>query len=243
LKNLNRCFKFESFYFITVSLIGLLFLILMIFAFPTSKLEFYFQKPIIFLIFVLICFCGILAGIFPQKCLKLMPSDYSHNKRLEKLKREKISVKFQGHHPNCGNFSNHIIHLNNQIICAGCTGLVIGAIISLLATFIFLIYGSIFTENGLLIFWLGYTGASLGLLSQIFLNININYVKLFTNLILVLGTFLLLVGIEKITNNLYIELYLLILALIWILMRINLSKTEHDKICSACQSKTCNLGI
>ncbi|MGB9844466.1 hypothetical protein [Methanothermobacter tenebrarum] len=212
-------------YFISVSLIGLFFLPIMVFKIPASATSHWHQLPI-FSVFGLICFLGILAGIFPSKFQK---------------KGNKI-MEFKGHHPDCGNFSEHVIQVGDKIYCAGCSGLVIGAVISLFGVLLYLI-GRLPCENMTIIFWLGFTGTLTCLLYNSLFKWRISFLNLFLNAFFVLGAFMLLIGMEKINNSLLIELYLLILIPIWIITRILSSQKAHRRICEICDLKKCQKNI
>jgi len=147
--------------------------------------------------------------------------------------------KFEGHHPSCGNFSAHVFHLGDKKCCAGCTGLVIGAIISFFGTLIFSFTKLFLDDMGIVFFWLGFVWIVLGLLQYNLLDVQRSFIHLFLNVIFVLGAFLFLVGMEEISSNPILEGYLLTLTLFWILTRILLSEQEHRKICIACGLKSC----
>lgn len=231
-------------YFIGISLVGLFFLSVLVFSVPPYKVNLYWQKPLIFSIFGLICFLGIIAGVFPSKCLKIIRfQKETHNDSFNNAKKEYVEeriIKFKGHHPDCGSFSGHVFRLAGKTYCSGCTGLVIGAIISLFGTFLYLIGGLPHGENGTIIFWLGFAGVFIGLLQHNLFKTRRNFLHLFLNVIFVLGAFMLLIGIEDITSNLLIELYFFILILNWILTRIVLSQREHKNICGVCGLDSCS---
>lgn len=213
----------------SISLIGLFFLPVLVFwARPSTS--FPGQKYLIFSIFGLICLLGIVAGLFPSKCLKAR----------EKETRDNImDIEFKGHHPTCGNFSEHVFQLAGGTYCAGCSGLVIGAILSILGTILYLT-NKLPYENGTIIFWLGFTGALLGLIKNKLFKRRLNLLNLSMNVIFVLGAFMLLLGTEKINGSLLIEVYILILTLNWIITRTLSSQKEHKGICKLCNLKKCN---
>lgn len=233
-----------SLYFISVSLIGLLLLAAFTFSIPALKVSFSWQKPVIGSIFGLICLLGIIAGVYPSKCSRMLhfqkkiQSKSAYN--AEQGSMAERAVTFQGHHPSCGNFSAHVFQLGGKTYCAGCTGLVIGAIISLLGTLVFFSIELFIGEIGKVFFWLGFIGVALGLLQYNLFNIGGSFIHLSLNVVFVLGAFLLLIGIEEITSNLVLEVYFLALTIFWILTRILLSQQEHRKICVTCGLKSCS---
>lgn len=212
-------------YFMGVSLIGLLFLPGMVFWAPVS-VNSHWQRYLIFSIFGLVCFLGVLVGVFPSKFQKKSKS------------QNKSGVKFRGHHPDCGNFSGHVIQLADKTYCSGCTGLIIGAIVAISGTLLYLTRG-LPSENGSMVFWAGFTGVLIGLVYNGLSRGRLGFLNLFVNVIFVLGAFMLLFSIEKINGNLLSELYLLILIPNWIITRILSSQREHDRICGSCDLKKC----
>lgn len=208
-------------YFISVSLIGLFFLPIMVFKIPDNSTS-HWPHYLIFSFFGLICFLGMLVGIFPSKFQK----------------KDSSIMEFKGHHPDCGNFSGHVIQLVGKTYCAGCTGLIIGAIISLLGILSYLL-GRLPCENKIIIFWLGFTGTLTSLLYNSLSKWRTNFLNLFLNAFFVLEAFMLLLGVEEINNSLLTELYLLILIPIWIITRILSSQRTHNRICQNCDLKKC----
>jgi membrane-bound ClpP family serine protease len=143
-------------------------------------------------------------------------------------------MRFVGHHPTCENFSAHILQFGSKIYCAGCTGLVLGAIISLLGILLYSFHDYNFGGNAALIFWVGFISVVCGLLQYHIPNGNSGLVHFFLNVTFVLGAFLLLVGVNNITSNFILEVYLLALTTYWIIARIIFSQIEHRKICATC---------
>lgn len=158
---------------------------------------------------------------------------------MEQERLKEGTVTFEGHHPSCGKFAAHVLRLGDKKHCAGCTGLVVGATISLLGTLIYLSLGVFPEETAVLVFWLGFAGVALGLLQYNVFNIGGSLVHMFLNVAFVTGAFLLLIGIEEITSNPLLEVYFVALTLYWILTRILLSQQEHRKICAACGLESC----
>ncbi len=109
--------------------------------------SFSWRKPFIGSFLALICLSGIFAVFFPEKCSKTF-----HMRRIGKMSAHKVenakshqlSMHFKGHHPDCGNFGNHLLNLNKRVLCAACTGLFIGALIVLAGTGLYFLSNGIF---------------------------------------------------------------------------------------------------
>lgn len=240
-------------YFITVSLTGLVLLAVLVFISSPSNATIPWQKTFVYLIFILICFLGIMAGIFPSKCLKMIRSQKTvQSNGLNQEEIEEIGDKartgntgvksreIEGHHPDCGNFSAHVFKLGDKTYCAGCTGLILGAMISIFSAVIYVLEGWFLGKNGIFIFWLGFMGVSVGLFYSSLFNIRWSFTRFFSNMFFVLGAFFILVGIETINGSLFIELYFLALVFILILTRILLSERKHEIICTSCSIEACS---
>ena len=239
----RRLSDYIFFYLIGVSLSGLCLLAVLTFSTPISVINFPLQKQLTGTIFTAICLIGITAGVSPSRCSRMLHFGKSKSNTPYKTNQSETgetTIRFKGHHPTCGNFSTHVFQLGGKTYCAGCTGLVVGAIISLLGSSMYFFAGLQIGEVGIIVFSLGFLGVACGLLQYNLPNANREAVHLFLNVVFVIGAFLLLVGVSEITNNFILELYLFGLIVYWIITRIMLSKKEHVKICRTCSLKSCS---
>jgi hypothetical protein len=185
------------------------------------------QKELISAAFSAICILGIVAGISPSRCNRLV----GHFP-------EKPDRSFRGHHPDCGNFSPHIIQIGGRTYCAGCTGLVIGAMIALIGTVIYAFLQSLSVQSVTVAFWSGLAGVTLGLL-QYNLFTKRASIHFLLNVVFVVGAFLLLVGVIEINGSLSSGAYFLFVILFLINARSSLSRLEHRKKCISCDVEYC----
>jgi len=194
-------------------------------------------------VFGLICLLGIVAGIYPSRCSRLLHfQKKSQSKSVYDAEQGGMGERnatFEGHHPSCGNFSSHVFQLGDRKYCAGCTGLVIGAVVSLFGTLWFLFAELFLGYLSVVFLGLGLIGVALGILQYNLFNMQRSFVHLSLNVIFVLGAFFLLIGIEEVTSSLVLEVYFVALTLFWVLTRILLSQLEHRRICIACGLKSC----
>jgi hypothetical protein len=174
------------------------------------------------------------AALSPSRCSEFI--SLKKFQRPYKINNENgynnIKMKFKGHHPECNDFNNHRYKLLEKTYCAGCSGLFVGAFISVVGTVIYYFHG--LDDFGSLIFLMGFTSVLIYLLQDLLLNIDLNIIKFFFNMILVLGSFMLLIGIIELNNSISVQLYFLVLVFIWIPTRITSSEKKHDKICNEC---------
>lgn len=254
-------------YYLLISFLGLLFLIFLLIIIPPSSNIFNQQKLLIFSLFFLICFLGMIAALYPASCSgSLLRREENEFSRAEELKleedgdklfsedRDKLSggikdkkissTEFKGHHPVCDEFTSHTLRWQGKTYCAGCTGLIIGAILAMFGSLIYILYGSLEVKYGILILIIGLGCVFISLLQMFILKIQHNLLKFFTNLILVIGSLFILIATVTINNNLFIEFYFLILIILWILARIRISHQDHRAICSNCKKQSfCPLKI
>lgn len=210
----------KSISLIIITFPGLLLLIIMFFWSPTPETSPFFYKPLFLSAFTLICILGIFAAIYPSSCAGLL--------NLKKVTSKSNPVRFKGHHPDCGKFEHHTFLINRKEYCPGCLGLSTGAFIALIGTLLYYFYG-LTSENVLISFILGTVTAFLALFSIIFIDMGKN-LKFILNMVLVLGSFLMMLGISEKGNTL-MEIYFLILISLWIFTRIRVSETHHEKVC------------
>ncbi len=228
---------------ISISFLGLCLLPIMTFNnIQTSTLiDPPLKGALVGLIFGGICILGIIAAIFPSRCTQMFHFGRSKKSSSYKSKRNirKEKIRFKGHHPICDNFSGHIIRLGSRIYCAGCLGMIFGAVIALPGGLFYFTTGFYHNEAALIIFWLGFFGIASGLLHYTVFNLS-GISRLFFNIIFVLGSFFLLIGIDMITNNLVLDLFVLALIIYWIIVRIIISQQRHQRICMLCNLKSCS---
>ncbi len=190
--------------------------------------------------FIVVCVLGILAGLFPSKCsnlfhLRRVDSEASTSGQVE-LPRKMV---FSGHHPNCGNFGAHVFHVGKWTFCAGCFGLVSGAVISAFCAVMYFFVSMLFCFDCVAVLWIGFAGVTCGLVQYHFFNLGRSSIHTFVNAYFVFGVFLLLVGVDAVTHNILADFYVILLSVFWLYTRIRLSQLDHKETCTTCQSETC----
>jgi len=226
--------------FLLVSLMGLFLLAAMTFMSPSSQTIPPWQEPLVDSLFVLICLSGIVAGVSPSTCSSLLRSKADDLQHVASTTLGQNAVgEEKGHHPDCGKFSTHTFRFRGRTYCAGCTGLVIGAVAAILGTVACFFLKPEWEQIGGLLFWLGFLGVFLGLLQHDLPTFRKNYVHVILGIVFVFGAFLLLTGMTMMGNSLMVEGYFLVLSLFWILTRAILSQEEHQRICDKCGRSDC----
>ncbi|MBT4319643.1 hypothetical protein HOD50_03350 [Candidatus Bathyarchaeota archaeon] len=165
--------------------------------------------------FALICAFGIITGLFPAVL------SFS---KAERRDGEGVS----GHHPDCGRFNGHTVNLLGQRRCAGCTGLVIGAVASMMGLGLGLLGLNIDTA-----FWCGVLLVGAGL-AQHFIDLGNEWVHLSLNTLFVVGAWIMFESIQALGLGVKVQVYFLSMTVFWIWARIRASQWVHVGVCSRC---------
>ena len=103
--------------------------------FAQSNIVTYIDKLIVGIVFIISLIFGITAAIKPAWYKK------------KKKEKKEITNKFTSHHPDCKRFKDHKITIKNKTYCAGCLGLIIGSIITIILIIYYLIFDIINFNN------------------------------------------------------------------------------------------------
>ena len=227
-------------YQLLVSFTGLLLLVVLTFFPPTVTGDVPWRKPVIGSIFSSICVLGILAVFSSNKCLKIF--NIGKKKKAvgsdsAKLVSHGMSNALQGHHPTCGRFAAHIFRIKGKTFCAACVGLLLGGLLALAGAAVYFFGDWRAAEHSSLMVLLGIVGVSFGLLQFKFKNL----IRLSVNTFFVLGTLLILIGIDELVHSLIFDLFVVSLIIFWLFTRISLSQWDHERICSDCEIESCRI--
>ena len=184
------------------------------------------RKPFIGSLFSLICVLGIFATQFPNSCAGAFHFQKT-TQGSAYLQNPTVS-----HHPACQEFSAHVVRVKGRVRCAACSGLLLGAVVSLVGAIFYFFYGEQIESASFLPVWVGALFVLEGFSQSKFKG----WARLTLNSLFVLGGFLCLVGIDQILQNLATDLFLVILIVFWILTKIQLSQWDHSRICDNCKS-------
>jgi hypothetical protein len=224
--------------FLLISLSGLCLLIL-IAVYPPKVVEnFTLRKPLVGSILAVECLLGILAVFYPKRCSRVL--DASAENRLTSNQNSRPRIR--GHHPDCKNYSTHISQVGNRYFCAGCAGLFSGAVATLAGTILYF-FGNLPLAPSLPIFLLGCAGVALGLLQFHLFNLQSSSLRLLLNAFFVFGTFLALIGLDAIAQNIFADLFLISLSFFWLYTRISLSRQDHRNTCRSCDADSCEYDL
>ncbi len=222
-------------FMIAVSFFGLILVATLAINPPTIEDNLPWRKPVIGSIFGAICLFGIIAVFFPKQCSAMShwakeEGDISANEK--DLDSHESAPNLRGHHPDCGNFSAHVVQTDRKTFCAACTGLLLGALMTMAGTITYFLGYWHIEQNASLAVFMGTLGVGLGLFQFRFRTL----VRLMANTFFVLGAFLALIGIDQIIQSLFADLFLVVLTVFWLLTRILLSQWDHWRISHTCRT-------
>lgn len=226
-----------------LSLIALALIPLIVYRTMTDPSGLVSQPQIVGLIFITICLLGSIAGVRPSSFSRPVSRTSNQNELGKSDVIEVVQQKplLRGHHYSCDSYSDHVLRIGNNVFCAGCTGLTTGAVLAIIGGLAYFFFGISF-GSGFILFWVGFSGVLVGLVQhQLYkiLSIKSGFFRFILNVIFVLGSFLVLVGANQITGDFTVDFYILCVILLWILNRIMMSKSEHERICMQCDDETC----
>jgi len=186
--------------------------------------------------FCAVCIFGIFAAFLPGSCSR-KPSfgQDSGDEEPRSLVQEKT---LEAHHPLCGNYSTHILHVGGRSLCATCTGLSVGAFGAVVGAIVYFFAGfRIGMPNVLAL--IGALAVVAGLLHSAMPKSSNGYARFFFSVVFVVGCFLLLVGLDATVESITIDLFFVALCVLLIMTKIAFSQRDHSEICLKCSSESC----
>jgi len=236
----QRYIRSDIKYQLLVSFLGLLLIAALTVFPPIVAEDLSWRKPVIGSIFSSICVLGILAVFSPNKCLGIL--DIGKKNRTvdsdsSKLVSHGTSNALQGHHPTCGKYDAHIFRIKGKIFCAACAGLLLGGLLALVGAAVYFFGDWRVAEHSSFMVLLGIVGVSFGLFQFKFKSL----IRLSVNTVFVLGTLLILIGIDGLVHSLFFDLFVVSLIVFWLFTRISLSQWDHERICFDCEIEDCRI--
>ncbi|MDY6965587.1 MAG: hypothetical protein SVM80_06400 [Halobacteriota archaeon] len=188
-------------------------------------------------IFITICIFGFSLAIRPNWISGLTKQpNHDPEKKGSQIKKRRI----QGHHPDCEQFEGHTIKINEKILCAGCTGLALGSIISIILMGAYVVLpGRIKPHILHQLIILGMTFKILNFIETLIPMKN-SLLHTISNIFLVIGFSFIVVGIFQQTGSTSYGIITVIISLLFLDTRIQISSWQHDKICRDC-SEDCKI--
>jgi len=188
------------------------------------------EKMVVAGVFIIICVFGVSFSLRPNWVRPFI----SKKENTVKNHTDALQRSFRGHHPDCETFENHRITFQKKIWCAGCLGLLIGCLLSIVLMILYVVvpFQQPPTISRLLFF--------LGLLFIVFVYLEIirgsrhSIIHVLSNALLVLSFFFITTSIVELSEKVVYGLFTILLCILWLDTRIQLSRWHHSRLCSSC---------
>lgn len=186
------------------------------------------ERSIVALAFIACCAFGIVQSIRPR----------CHRPRAERRSKgqadcDRARRRLVGHHPDCGSFDDHVIVLRGRSYCAGCMGLALGSSLAALAMAALIYFGWGPESIGLPILLVGFVLVGLGLVETA-VHRKHQALHVVANVVLVIGFLLVVFGTAVATQNGGYGLIAIVLCLLWMDARVQISDWKHADVCESC---------
>ena len=215
-----------------VSIVGFALVPILVLQPNLEPFQFSNGHSIIGVLFTAICLLGIAAVFIPAKCTGIFQKTRSP---LPQTNMQFSPIPRKGHHPDCPNFAANRIRVGGRVFCAACSGLLIGAIIALLGTALHFFVGLNLALGSVWMVVFGEIWMLLGLAQIKF----VGYIKVATNMMFVVGSFVALVEADGMGKSLLLDLYVLGLIGFVLWLRVLLSEWNNRRVCQMCRSCFC----
>ena len=190
-----------------------------------------FDKLIVGSVFIFSILVGISLAIYPGWYKK-------QKKNSNNFSKNSSTIQFKGHHPNCDKYSNHIIVTKNKTYCAGCLGLIIGSIVTIILITFYLIFD--FSKIDFHFFQIFGILLILVLFIIIIFHKRNPFIRIVSSTVFVISFFIIIISILDITGYLIYGLLTGLFSFLLITTRIHISKWLHKNICRNCK-KECKM--
>jgi hypothetical protein len=188
-----------------------------------------YRRTLMALVYDLVCIAGILAVLFPIACSRVSGARFSsaESPQLLGIRATRFLglLVVHGHHPSGSELTKHELLVRGRSYCATCYGLLTGAVVSLTIMTAFAVsgwQGWVGTYSAYLAYYVGVAAVITGLLQPLVLELGAK-ARFVLAFVFVVGTSLMLLATELLTANLMADLFVILLAIFWLLSRISLS--------------------
>ncbi len=225
-------------FLIFISFLGLALTFVFVTSSGGNSDDFEPRKFLVGSVFGALCVLGTFASIYPDSCSRV----FDNEKRIqhEGALGKQLGPTIRGHHPACGNYSAHILKINHRILCATCTGFSVGAIIALIGVGLFFFGPFNFGTKPTIPLIIGAFGVAIGLLHSILPGFRVGFSRFIASAFFAGGAFLILASVEDAMNNTSIDLFIVLLSVLWLITDTALSRWDHRRICFNCSSERCS---
>lgn len=216
-------------FLLTVSIFGLAISTALLMNTPTLVSAPSYRRTLVGFVYDVVCIAGILAALFPVTCSRAFGAQFSSVESAQVLgiraTRLLGLLVVHGHHTSGSELTKHELLVWRRSFCATCYGLLTGAVVSLTIITAFVVSGWpgwVGTYSLYLAYSVGVVAVITGLLQPLMTDVGAK-ARFVLAFVFVLGTSLMLLATELLTANLVADLFVVLLAIFWLLSRISLS--------------------
>jgi len=217
--------------YLGLSVAGAAFLVVFVSMTPTpTRTLAILEKIFVAAVFIIICVFGASFSLRPNWVRPFI----SKKENTVKNHTDALQRSFRGHHPDCKTFENHRMIYQNKTWCAGCFGLLIGCLLSIILMMLYVVvpFQQPLTISRLL-FLLGLLVIAFVYLESI-LGSRRSIIHVLSNALLVLSFFFITISIVELSGKVVYGLFTILLCILWLDSRIQLSRWHHRRLCSSC---------
>jgi len=179
------------------------------------------------LAFMLSCAMGIVLSLGPRKLHPLKIGNHG-DKAVRNGDRAWV-----GHHPDCERFEHHVIAIGQRRYCAGCLGLALGSLLSLIIMALYLLVPPVDISLGRWLVILGIFIVSV-CIAEVAWHPTNSSLHVLSNFALVVGFLLVIIGAISSTIDAVFSLFAILICYLWLDTRIQVSGWKHQKVCRIC---------
>ena len=188
-----------------------------------------YRRTLMALVYDAVCIAGMLAVLFPVTCSRALGAHLSSIESVQVLGIRATRLLgltiVHGHHLSESELTKHELLVWGRSFCATCYGLLTGAVVSLVIITAFAVSGWpgwIHIYSVYVAYYVGVVAVITGLLQPLMTDVDAK-TRFVLAFVFVLGTSLMLLATELLTANLVADLFVVLLAIFWLLSRISLS--------------------
>jgi FtsH-binding integral membrane protein len=188
-----------------------------------------YRRILLTIVYDAVCISGMLAVLFPVTCSRALGAHLSSIESVQVLGIRATRLLgltvIHGHHLSESELKKHELLVRGRSFCATCYGLLTGAVISLVIITAFTVSGWpgwIRIYSVYVAYYVGVAAVITGLLQPLITDVDAK-TRFVSAFVFVVGTSLMLLATELLTANLLADLFVVCLAVFWLLSRISLS--------------------
>jgi hypothetical protein len=226
-------------FLIAVSFFGLVLAVVFVANPPEAQDDFALRKPVAGSALAVVCVLGIFAVLYPASCAGIVGLK-ERDKTVHSFSRSRTTV-LRGHHATCKPYSTHVVKIGNRVFCASCSGLLVGAVIVFVCVGLFFFWNLRIGEEPFVPVLVGVVGVATALLYPVVpVKFQNGFTRFFVGVLLAVGSFLIVAGVEEASRNLSVDLFFVALSVLWLATKMSLSQWEHRRICVRCSLDSCD---